>query len=265
MMYETEAGSGEYVVASDTVWPGDNYVFNEQLSSCENGSTLTWDNENKSVILNTSLTDKCYVYFDRDYSLTVDNVSIIHSQSSLVINVSATSEGGEIVSYHYSIDDGNSYTTSANNSYTFNSLLSGTTYYIKVYVTDSNGKTSNIYSTSATTSSGSSSGDVSILVSIVDTATDSTNVYSVEEGLTWYEWINSGVDLGRLTTACNSSGGRVIYGVFDNSGASGYYLYDSNNNLLSGIDVITTGVYHYNGSGMGIQFSCLQDPDLPSI
>ena len=65
MMYETEAGSGEYKVSSDTTWPQDGYVFNEQLSSCENGSTLTWDNENKRVIVSTSVSDKCYVYFDK--------------------------------------------------------------------------------------------------------------------------------------------------------------------------------------------------------
>ena len=65
MMYETESGSGEYQVSSDTTWPQDGYVFNEQLSSCENGSTLTWDNENKRVIVSTSVSDKCYVYFDK--------------------------------------------------------------------------------------------------------------------------------------------------------------------------------------------------------
>ena len=65
MMYETEAGSGEYQVTSDNVWPQEGYVFNEQLSTCENGSELSWDDENKRVIVSTSVSDKCYVYFDR--------------------------------------------------------------------------------------------------------------------------------------------------------------------------------------------------------
>ena len=64
MMYETEAGSGEYQVTSDTTWPQEGYVFNEQLSACENGSELSWDDENKRVIVSTSVSDKCYVYFD---------------------------------------------------------------------------------------------------------------------------------------------------------------------------------------------------------
>ncbi len=58
MMYETAEGSGEYVVASDTTWPQDGYTFNEQLSSCENGGTLTWDDENKRVIMQTNTSDK---------------------------------------------------------------------------------------------------------------------------------------------------------------------------------------------------------------
>ena len=58
MMYETEAGSGEYQVTSDTTWPQDGYIFNEELSACENGSELTWDDENKRVIVSTSVSDK---------------------------------------------------------------------------------------------------------------------------------------------------------------------------------------------------------------
>ena len=64
MMYETEAGSGEYQVTSDTTWPQEGYVFNEQLSACENGSELTWDDENNRVIMEANTSDKCYVYFD---------------------------------------------------------------------------------------------------------------------------------------------------------------------------------------------------------
>ena len=57
MMYETEAGSGEYQVTSDTTWPQDGYIFNERLSGCENGSTITWDDENRKVLMqaNTSV------------------------------------------------------------------------------------------------------------------------------------------------------------------------------------------------------------------
>ena len=58
MMYETEAGSGEYQISNDNTWPVDGYIFNETLSKCENGSKLTWDDENKKVIMQTNTSDK---------------------------------------------------------------------------------------------------------------------------------------------------------------------------------------------------------------
>ena len=64
MMYETEADSGEYQVSNDTAWPQDGYVFNETLSRCENGGTLTWNSETNKVVMQTNSSDKCYVYFD---------------------------------------------------------------------------------------------------------------------------------------------------------------------------------------------------------
>ena len=79
MMYETEAGSGEYVVSSDTTWPQDGYIFNEQLSGCENGSTLTWDSENKRVIMSTSVSDKCYVYFDVEVIYLADYIKGLYT------------------------------------------------------------------------------------------------------------------------------------------------------------------------------------------
>ena len=59
-----KVGSGEYTVASDNTWPQDGYTFNERLSGCENGSSLTWDDENKRVIMQANVSDRCYVYFD---------------------------------------------------------------------------------------------------------------------------------------------------------------------------------------------------------
>ena len=64
MMYETDYQSGEYQVSTETTWPQEGYVFNETLSKCENGGVLTWDAENKKILLQTNTSDKCYVYFD---------------------------------------------------------------------------------------------------------------------------------------------------------------------------------------------------------
>ena len=64
MMLETAAGSGNYEMTTRSEWPTEGYVFNANLSKCENGSELSWDNENKKVLMSGNKSDKCYVYFD---------------------------------------------------------------------------------------------------------------------------------------------------------------------------------------------------------
>ena len=64
MMLETSAGSGNYEMTTRSEWPTEGYVFNANLSKCENGSELSWDNENKKVLMSGNKSDKCYVYFD---------------------------------------------------------------------------------------------------------------------------------------------------------------------------------------------------------
>src|SRR5699024_6818792 len=64
MMLETEAGTGSYEEVTQSEWPQDGYVFNESLSRCENGGTLSWDDDAKKVIMKSNSSDKCYVYFD---------------------------------------------------------------------------------------------------------------------------------------------------------------------------------------------------------
>lgn len=65
MMLETASGSGEYEKTTASGWPTEGYVFNEELSRCECGSTLSWDDENNKVVMSGNVSDKCYVYFDK--------------------------------------------------------------------------------------------------------------------------------------------------------------------------------------------------------
>ena len=115
MMYETDVGSGEYQVSSDNAWPQNGYVFNETLSDCENGSKLTWDEENKAIKLNVGISDKCYVYFDiykptladyikNLYTADGENDIYLHDGSGTYGNLEAGDN-----SYRYSGDDPNNY------------------------------------------------------------------------------------------------------------------------------------------------------------
>ena len=77
MMLETKRGTGNYEISTSSKWPTDGYMFNANLSKCENGGTLSWNDETKSVVLTTGVSDKCYVYFDivpPDVSIAASNV-----------------------------------------------------------------------------------------------------------------------------------------------------------------------------------------------
>ena len=64
MNLEQTAGAGDYKTVTQSSWPIKGYKFNAELSRCEKGSGLSWDDTKKAVIVSGNLSDKCYVYFD---------------------------------------------------------------------------------------------------------------------------------------------------------------------------------------------------------
>ena len=145
MMLETDSGSGQYEKTSLSSWPTEGYVFNSELSKCEQGSILRWDDANKKVIMKGNVSDKCYVYFDKYNPIKINSYSITPNGNKITISISATSGTGTITKYFYSKDDGLSYVESTSNTYTFTNLAKGT-YKIKAYVLDSNNKISEVIS-----------------------------------------------------------------------------------------------------------------------
>ncbi len=95
MMLETAAGSGEYKKSDDTKWPTDGYTFNAELSKCDNGGKLSWNDATHSVILKTNMSDRCYVYFDvkppEGITITANNVPTTYGKvGSISCNNSTT-------------------------------------------------------------------------------------------------------------------------------------------------------------------------------
>ena len=146
MMYETEAGSGEYIETKDNTWPESGYIFNETLSGCEKGGELDYNQQNNTVNLLSNSSDRCYVYFDKYDGVWIDNVSITNvTGSSVTLDVSATSENGSISKYYYALNDSEEYIESTTNPIIINDLNKLTEYKISIYAIDSTNAKSNIY------------------------------------------------------------------------------------------------------------------------
>ena len=176
MMYETEIGSGEYQITNDTTWPSSGYIFNERLSGCENGGTLSWDEETKRVIMATNISDKCYVYFDKYEIPKINNVNITKTYNSISLTVDATKGNNNIVKYYYSNNDGSSYVNSTSNTYSFSGLTPNLEYKIKVYAEDNLGYTSSVYETTVTTNTYTNPSVTNVTTSDITTSSITLNV-----------------------------------------------------------------------------------------
>lgn len=66
IMLETDNGSGKYTQSNSSTWPTGDYILNETLSKCANGSTISYNTSSRVVSVYASTSDKCYVYFDID-------------------------------------------------------------------------------------------------------------------------------------------------------------------------------------------------------
>ena len=141
LMLETEQGSGMYEASKTGEWPDGEYVFNKELSKCENGGELSWDNDKNQVVMVGNSSDKCYLYFNIDTSVTINSFTVTNTETTITISMDAQSTNGAIAKYYYSIDDGENYVSSTSNTYTFN-ITEIRTYKIKVYAEDGIGRKS---------------------------------------------------------------------------------------------------------------------------
>lgn len=141
LMLETEQGSGMSEASKTGEWPDGEYVFNKELSKCENGGELSWDNDKNQVVMVGNSSDKCYLYFNIDTSVTINSFTVTNTETTITISMDAQSTNGAIAKYYYSIDDGENYVSSTSNTYTFN-ITEIRTYKIKVYAEDGIGRKS---------------------------------------------------------------------------------------------------------------------------
>ena len=100
MNLDQTAGAGDYKTVTQSGWPTEGYEFNAELSKCENGSTLSWDDTNKKVIVSGNTLDKCYVYFDK--LLVLSEVCGDKTLKDCVIAQYTGTQGQNNIYYHKS-------------------------------------------------------------------------------------------------------------------------------------------------------------------
>ena len=138
------------------------YYSINNSSYVEGTSTYTFTNLNEQTTYNIKVkVADTNGRMSNEYSLsattdayklpTIADVTTSSTSSSITINVTGQNGDGAITEYYYSKDNGSNYVKSTSSSYTFTELTSNTTFYIKVYVKDSNGRNSIIYATNAQT------------------------------------------------------------------------------------------------------------------
>ncbi len=213
------------------------------------------------------------------YTLPTISISSSATTNSITVSVNATPGDGNIVSYHYSRDNGSNYTTTSSNTYTFSGLTSGATYYLRVYVTDSNGRTSSVAtrtqattyvnpSVSRVTTSNITSDSITLNVSASGGSNSiSRYYYSKDNGSTWVNSTSSsytftGLSLGtRYTfrvyvtdTAGHSSSQRTVSATTSNPTladvcSSGANLASCIKNYHSANGDGSEGIYYHDGQG----------------
>ncbi len=145
MNLEQTAGPGDYKQVTQSNWPGDDYTFNAELSKCENGSTLSWDNTKNVVVFSGNVSDKCYVYFDKYVLPVINDVTVEVAYTSVHVKVDASEGSNKIEGYYYYLGQ-RPVKLNGNNEYTYTNLTLGNhPISIIIRVRDTKGKFSIAY------------------------------------------------------------------------------------------------------------------------
>ena len=138
------------------------YYSINNSSYVEGTSTYTFTNLNEQTTYNIKVkVADTNGRMSNEYSLsattdayklpTITDVTTSSTTNSITININSQKGDGAITEYYYSKDDGSNYVKSTSSSYTFTNLTSSTSFYIKVYVKDSNERVSSKFQTSVWT------------------------------------------------------------------------------------------------------------------
>ena len=205
------------------------YTFTN-IKSDANYNVYAYAVDNKKVKTNT------YNYkYTSNYNLPViSKVETSKTSNSITATVTATKGTNNISKYYYSIDNGNTFTESTSNSYTFNNLSNNTNYRIVVKVMDTNGKYSNTY----------------VVSQKIKTNTFAFYLNDVEfqadNDMTWEEWLNSS-----YSDSWSYKSQILTYDEANALGKFSYYPWKFGKNVIDNIFFVNNA----NGKALGIATS----------
>ena len=232
---EREDEPGVYDNSID-VPPAGEYLLNSEKSTCsvsgetDASITIQYVDGKLNFLGLTKRGTKCHVYFDkiRDTQVPViSNVTSSVTQTSITVNVTASDNEG-VAKYFYSINNGN-YVESTSSSHTFNNLTAGTSYSIKIYVTDESGNESEVDTRNISTESdgdtmqtiiaGYNKGNRGSFSSVYTTTTTNTVFTTTDwKGTSYYfagaptdNWVRFGGFYWRIIRVNGDGSVRLIY------------------------------------------------------
>lgn len=139
---EDDIDSGNYIDYDDKVFEENDYILNEELTKCMNGSKILYDPETKYIKIESLNSDRCYVFFDRYDYVSLENIEV-EIEPNRNVDITVTSNrANAIQGYYYSINNGN--WVSGTNQEVFSDTINGNKYNVKVKALDNNGTYSKI-------------------------------------------------------------------------------------------------------------------------
>ncbi len=176
-MIETEANSGNYETLTSNKWPKEGYIFNDEMSYCVNGGTLSWDKSTNAVSLATAKMDKCYLYFDKELppsEKTLVALGLSAKEGSPDFNTTATTDETADGLYAMEDDYGTSYyfRGAVENNYVY---FAG--YYWRIIRINGDGSLRIIYDGTIAHANGESSKDRLVSTSVIFNSSSNDNAY----------------------------------------------------------------------------------------
>ena len=92
-------------MSKESAWPTKGYKFNAELSKCDNGGELSWDNDKKVVLMSADSINNCYVYFDLNSQTLAEYVMSqytgVQGENAMYYHDSTLANGASDNSYRY--------------------------------------------------------------------------------------------------------------------------------------------------------------------